>query len=429
MARRFITLLLVASFVMSVPLGMSLAQDGEITIDFYYPTQVGGSVTEIIEGYADAFHELYPDITVNSTYAGNYDQTYEAIRTEVAGGASGPHVAVLANTYTFSLIEAGLIIPAQDFIDKMEDGEAFINSFFPAYMWPDTDGVYWFVPFQRSTAILFYNKDMFAAAGLDPEQPPRHRLELLDYAQALNTDEVWGLEMPTDPWLFQSFTIASGRPCWDGDPAVVEFNSPEAIDALEFVVSLSQEHQVMPDGIISWGDASGDFIGGTVAMVYYSTGALTNILTNSNFEVGVAFLPSGLPGEDGTGYGTTAGGGNLYLFDRGTEAEREAAWKWAEFLSSPEIQADWGAQTGYVAANIDAWETDAMQSLLTENPAYDVAREQLAYAGPELTTYQYPDVSKILADALQSAITGEETPADALNKAQTLADSILEVYR
>jgi sn-glycerol 3-phosphate transport system substrate-binding protein len=387
-------------------------------------------VTGIMQGYADAFHEANPGITVNIVYTGNYGQTYEAITTEIAGGGEGPHAAILAAVNVYSLIELGLIIPAQDFIDQMENGQEFIDGFFPAFMTPDVDGVYWAVPFQRSTAIFFYNKDMFRVAGLDPEQPPRNRLELLEDAQALTTDQVWGLSMPTeDGWLFQSFTIADGEDIYRGDPTQVYFDTPTAVGALEYIVSLSQEHKVMPAGVVTWGDASGDFLGEKVAMLYYSTGALTNILTNANFEVGVSFLPSGLPGEDGTGYGTPTGGGNIFLFDRGSEQERAAAWKWAQFLASPEIQADWGIQTGYIAANTEAWETDRLLEWVDLHAEYGVAREQLEFAQQELNPYQYNDVSKALTDALQSAITGEEEPAAALSRAQRLADSILEAYR
>jgi len=429
LVRRSLSLLLALSFLAVLPLDTSVAQDDEIVIEFYYPTQVGGSVADIMQGYADTFHEEHPNITVNLTYTGNYAQTYEAITVETAGGGLGPHVSILDMVRLYSLIDPGLIVPVQPYIDAMENGQEFLDSFFEAFLTPDLDGVNWGIPFQRSSAIMYYNKDMFRVAGLDPEQPPRNRTELLEYAQALTTDGVWGFSMPTDSWLFQAFPIAEGESMYRGDPAQVYFNTPAAIDALEFLVSLSQEHGVLPSGVVSYGDASGDFLGGTVAMLYYTTGALTNILTTATFDVGVCYLVSGLPDENGLGYGTPAGGGDLYLFKRGSDEEKAAAWEWIEFLASPEIQADWGIQTGYVAATRDAWNTERLTEFVAEHPEYAVARDQLEYAEPPLTTYQFQDVNKIVNDALQSAITGEEEPAAALERAQQLADSILEIYR
>ncbi len=102
-----------------------------------------------------------PDIQVNPTYTGSYTQTRDTINTELQGGGAGLTVAVMLTTDLYSFVEEGYVLPAQDFIDKMDDGKVF-DDFFPALMLnsTDTDGKIWSIPFQRSTPIMYYNKDI-----------------------------------------------------------------------------------------------------------------------------------------------------------------------------------------------------------------------------------------------------------------------------
>jgi sn-glycerol 3-phosphate transport system substrate-binding protein len=166
--------------------------------------------------------------------------------------------------------------------------------------------------------------------------------------------------------------------------------------------------------------------------MYHTTGNLTNILNNAEFEVGVGFLPSGPAGEDGTGYGTPTGGGNLYMFANSTPEEQAASWLWIEFLSSPEIQADWGVATGYIAARQSSWEIDPLAARVAEFPQYAVARDQLAIANREFTSYRAIDIQNIINTTLSSIISGAVPLEDAqatLDEAQAQIDSLLEEYQ
>jgi sn-glycerol 3-phosphate transport system substrate-binding protein len=417
----------------------ALAQDS-LTIDFYYPTAVDAAINDIIQGYADQFHELHPEITINAVYTGSYVQTRDTINTEIQGGGTGPDVAVMLTTDLYSFVEEGYVIPAQAFIDTMEDADAYVADFFPALMLNSTDeeGTIWSVPFQRSTPILIYNKDMFVEAGLDPEHAPMNLEELTADALALNQPENnrWGLMLPVQGgfpiWIFQSFAIAYGQNLNEGDPAVVYLNSPEILQALTTIVELGTVHNVMPAGGSVFGDTPTAFLDGQAAMIYHTTGALTGILNNATFDVGVGFLPSGPAGEDGTGYGTPTGGGNLYVFANSTPEEQAAAWEWIQFLSSPEIQSDWGAATGYIASRQSSWELDPLAARVAEFPQYAVARDQLAIADREFTSYRAIDTQNIINTTLSSIISGS-VPLDqaqaTLDEAQAQIDSLLAEYQ
>jgi sn-glycerol 3-phosphate transport system substrate-binding protein len=317
----------------------------------------------------------------------------------------------------------------------MSDGDAYAADFFPAFLENSVDGegVLWTVPFQRSTPILFYNKDLFREVGLDPEQPPRNRQELVDYSLALTDadDGRYGLYIPSAGfpyWLFQSFAIGNGQNLVEESPSAVYFNAPEVVEALEFFMTLTTEHEVMMPGALSFFDGDELFIDEQVAMIYYTTGGLRDVINRADFEVGVGFLPSGPAGDDGSGYGAPTGGGNLYIFSNLSEAEQAAAWRWVEYLTSPEIQADWTANTGYIAARQSAWETDTLLALVADEPEFAVARDQLAYARKELTTFDGIAVRGIINTALGLVVSGEAEPQAALDAAQAEAEALLAAY-
>ena len=423
-------------FVISLLLTSSAFAQDSVVIDFYFPSATANDAEGIFQSYADTFQEQNPGITINPVFTGSYTDTRNTILTELQGGGAGPDVAVMLSIDLYSFAEEGYIVPAQNFIDSMEGGEAFVADFFPALMRNglDNDGNVWSIPFQRSTPILYYNADLLAEAGYD--SPPTNNAELVEIAQALTTDDRDGLLVPVAGgfpiWMYQSFAIAYGQNIVSEDPTQVFFNTPEAVAAVEFVRSLGTDLGVGPAGGAAWGDTPTAFLAGQAAMIYHTTGNLTRILRDADFEVGVWYLPSGPAGDDGTGYGAPTGGGNLYIFDDGSksDAELDAIWKWVTFLASAEVQADWGATTGYIASNATAWETEPLASLAMEYPHYLVARNQLQYVGKEFSSYATITIQGIINGTLQSILTSESEDAQAaMDAAQAQIDGILAEYR
>jgi len=426
-----IVLLSMALMLLAVSPFSLLAQNTPVEVKFYYPTAVGGPLTQIFDGYVEQFNKANPDIKVVATYAGGYDDISAAVQTEIQGKGEGPDVAVMLAADLPTFIDNGYIVPLQKFIDADPNGKAYSDDFFPAFMRNsvDADGQIWAVPFQRSTPILYYNKAAFKEVGLDPETAPKTQQDLVDYAKKLTkpNGERWGLEIPSDGfpyWLFQGFAISNGQNVVGDNFNDVYFNSPEVVKGLQFFSDLSQKDKVMPTGVIIWGDTPKDFTSGKAAMIYHTTGSLTNILKNATFDVGVGFLPEG-----DKSYGAPTGGGNLYMFSTSSEDKQAAAWKWIQFLSSPEIQSNWGAATGYIAARKSAWDLDPLKKLTVDKPQYAIARDQLQYADRELSTHQALDVRQILGKAIVRVISGEQGAQESLDQAQKEAEAILSQYK
>ena len=201
------------------------------------------------------------------------------------------------------------------------------------------------------------------------------------------------------------------------------FDKPEVIEALQYWVDLGRKHKVMPTGVIEWGTTPKDFFERKVAMIWTTTGNLTNVKNNAKFDFGVAMLP------EKKRRGSPTGGGNFYVFKKATPEQQAAARKFAQWMTAPERAAQWGIETGYVAVRGDAWATPKMQDYVKGFPVASVARDQLQYSVAELSTHDNQRVTKALNDGIQAALTGAKEPAAAMKDAQAEATRILRSYK
>jgi len=410
--------------------GDSAGAKKPIELSFYYPVQVGGPVTAIIDRMAAEFTEENPDIIVKPIYAGSYSDTKVKVQAAVMSNTP-PDVAVLLATDLFDFLDMDAIIPLDEYVEK-EGGEAFLNEFYPAWIEnSQANGHTYSIPFQRSTVVMYYNKDAFREVGLDPERPPQTWDELLEYAKKLTKDGRWGIELPSNGptsfnWIFQAFAIQNGTTydnLINADGTEAYFHTPENVEALTFWNDLIHTHKVMPEGIIEWGTVPSDFTEGKVAMIYHTTGNLTNIKNNAKFDFGVAMLPAGRQ------LGTPTGGGNFYLFKGTPKEKQDAAWEFIKFMTTPERAAAWSKETGYVAIKPAAYETELMKEYVQEFPFVTVARDQLPYAKREISTHNYGRVAKALNDNMQAVLLGAMTPEEGLQKAQQEADEALKTFK
>ncbi len=401
-----------------------------VELTMYYPVAVGGALTKIVDGLVADFEKENPDINVSAIYAGNYnDARIKALAALKSGEPA--QTSVMFSIDIYELIEQDAIVAFDDVVSSAED-KAWLDSFYPALMENGrTQGKTWGIPFQRSTIVMYYNKDAFRAAGLDPEQPPATWEELVSMGKKLtkksggNVDQ-WGVMIPSTGypyWMFGALTMQNGQTLMNGDGNETYFDAPATVEALQYWKDLGEKHGVMPSGTIEWGTLRQNFLEGKTAIMWHSTGNLTAVKNNASFDFGVAMLPAMKR------RGTPTGGGNFYLFKQSTDEEKAAALKLIKFLTQPERTAEWSIKTGYLGTRPDAYETDALKAYVKEFPPAAVARDQLEFATAELSTYQTGRVRKLLDDAIQAALTGSKSPADALGDAQNQADRLLKRYR
>lgn len=406
----------------------ALRAQSPVEIVFNYPIAVGGPITRIIDGYCEDFARQNPGFRVKPIYAGSYQDTLTKTLTAMRGG-DAPHLACLLSVDIFTLIGEDAVL-AWDDLPGVE--RPWLDSFYPSFLENSrTGGKTWGVPFQRSTVVLYWNKEAFREAGLDPETPPKDWAQQVEFAQKLtkrqgDATSQWGMQIPSSGfpyWLFQGLTTQNDVRLMNAEGTRTFFNDPKVAEALQYWMDLSMKHRVHPAGIVEWGTTPRDFFERKVAMMWTTTGNLTNVRTNAPFPFGVGMLPAGRR------RGSPTGGGNLYLFKSANAAQREGAVKFAKFLTTPERAAQWGIDTGYVAVTPAAFETPAMRAHVAGFPAAAVARDQLAHAVAELSTQENQRVTKALNDNLQAALTGRKQAAAAMADAQAEAERILRSYR
>jgi len=421
---------MLAGIAATIAAALAFAQ-GPVELQFYYPVAVGGPITKIIDGLVADFEKENPGIKLKPIYTGTYQQSITKALTAVKGG-DPPVLAILLSTDMFSLIDEDAIVPWDEFV-KTPDDQAWLKSFYPGFMEnSQTGGKTWGIPFQRSTIVLYYNKEAFKEAGLDPNRPPANWKEQVEYAQKLTKRDAsgkvtqWGIQIPSSGfpyWLFQALAIQAGTNLMNSAGTQTYYDRPEVIEGLTYWVDLVNKQKVHPEGIVDWGTTPKDFFERKVAMMWTTTGNLTNVRTNAKFDFGVAMLPAGKQ------RGSPTGGGNFYLFKKATPAQRDASYKFVKWVTTPQRAAQWGIDTGYVAVRPDAWETPAMKQYVAGFPAAAVARDQLPYAKAELSTHDNQRVTQALNDGLQAALTGTKTPEQAMKDAQREADRLLRTYR
>ncbi|RJR40889.1 MAG: ABC transporter substrate-binding protein [Desulfobacteraceae bacterium] len=409
----------------------AISAQAAVELNMYYPVAVGGPITKVIDDMIAEFEKANPGIKVKAVYAGNYDDT--RVKALAALKANQPvQLSVLFSIDVFELMDQDVLVPFDDFATSAEDKQ-WLASFYPSLMENSkAKGKTWGIPFQRSTIVMYHNKDAFKEAGLDPNKPPATWEEMASVAQKLNKKDAsgnitrWGVHIPSTGypyWMFQALCMQNGQVLMNQDGNVTYFDKPEVVEALQFWRDLAAKHKVMPEGTIDWGTLRQKFLEGATAMMWHTTGNLTAVREGAKFDFGVSMLPAKKR------RGSPTGGGNFYIFKKATPEERQASLKFIKFMTSPELTARWSIATGYVATRADAYETATLKKYVAEFPAAAVARDQFKYATAEFSTHENARNKKALDDAIQSVLTGAKKPADALKAAQQQAERVLKSYR
>ncbi len=397
------------------------------TIKLYYPVHLTGPLVKEIEAIVKDFQQENPDIRVEPVWGGNYWQNMQKTMGALQAG-NPPDVAVHLAIDVVTLTNLDAVIPLDEFIEK-EGGEEFLADFFPGFLNDlKTGGKVYAIPSQRSTPILYYNKELFEKAGLDPTKPPANWQELVDIATKLTVRDAsgtvtqWGILIPDDPWLLMSFILQNGGRTHSEDFKEVYLDEEASIEALQFWVDMATKHKIMPIHK-SFPESVQDFVAGKGAMLIHSTGNLRFVRDSANFEWDVAFLP------ENKERAVAIGGAGLFIFKDIPRENQEAAWKFIKFATSAELQARWSKGSGYIATRKSSFDTPFMKEYTSEVPQALVARDQLPYARPEMSTYDNQKVREIFRTYFQETLDGKYTPAEGMQKAAAEMRQVLKPYQ
>lgn len=422
--------LMLTSMAGTTALTAKAENDDVMELTMYFPVSVGGGPDALIDALCEEYHKENPNVKVTPVYAGSYADTRTKVQAAIKGGNT-PDLAIMLSIDLYSLLSMDAIADIDSFCTTDADKE-WLNGFYDGFMMNSRDGETTYgIPWQRSTIVLYYNKDAFEAAGLDPEQPPKTWDELKEDAKKLTITEngqttQYGIQIPSDGyayWMLQTFCVEqNGFNLMNETGTETYYDDERTAKGLEFWKSLADDGS-MPEGIVAWATTPSDFLEGKTAMMYHTTGNLTNVKNNASFNFGVAMLPAN------ESYGSPTGGGNFYIFKGVSEERQQAAFDFIKWMTDDERVAQWSIDTGYVATRPSAYDTERMQEYAKEFPYCLVARDQLEYGYAELSTYNQAEVQKAIDDAISYVMTDQQDVESALATAQQTADGILQAYR
>ncbi|MEX1181253.1 MAG: sugar ABC transporter substrate-binding protein [Cucumibacter sp.] len=341
------------------------------------------------------------------------DLTSEALRAFATGQA--PDIIALDNPDFALFSSRGAFL---DITERVEASDVVAwDDYYPgpaaSTMW---DGRIYGVPKATNTIALFYNKDMFRAAGLDPENPPATWDELLNAARALNdpANNVYGITISARAGEEGTFQFLPWIQMAGGSFSNV--NVPGAVRALDIWKTFLEEGLASQD-ILSQGqwDSTGTFNSGNAAMAISGPWELDRMASDAQFDWGVTLLP--VP-EAGAPRSSAMGDFNWAIF--ATSQHPDEAFKVIEYFVSQDGRlftdfANIPARSGFELVAEDPKKTEALQVFL----------DQLQYAQPRGPHPEWAQISKAIYDAMQAALTGQLSSQEALDQAQATIDRIL----
>lgn len=381
-----------------------------VTITFWYA--LGGSKGKTFEAMVEEFNKTNPDgITVEAIYSGKYGETAQKVIAAIASDTL-PNGGVIPAGPLWTGREGNYKIA--EYV-KGPDG-LDMDDFWPVlWTYNEYDGKVCSLPFNNSTPVMYYNKDLMKKAGLDPEKPPQTWDELKSMAKQIvekvtGEPKTWGVDTSSPDWILKALIIQNGGKIMNDDATEPLFASEAGYEALSWWKSLVDEG-LMPAA--QHKGARDLFIAGHLGFLYSSTGSVGKVMGGAQFDWGTAFLPKKVK------YGATVGGAALTLFPS-TKEKEDATWKFLKWLLSPENTAKWTVATGYVPVRKSILQSPEVQELFKEHPQYRAGFEQLEYAETYPHFWEMGALDNFFRKAMEKVELGTMEPKAALDEASEL---------
>lgn len=358
----------------------------QTTVEFWHA--MTGKNGEMVQALADKFNASQKDYKVQPVYKGSYSDTMNAGIAAFRAGQA-PAIIQVYEVGTATMMAAkGAVKPVYQLMaenNEKFDPKVYIPTITSYYS--TSDGKMLSLPFNSSTAVMYYNKDAFKKAGLDPEKAPATWPEFFAAAEKLKASGMeGGFTTNWISWIqLENFSAWHNIPFgtrnngFDGLDTQLVFNSPLVLKHFQTMYDLSKK------GVFIYGGrenkANPLFTSGKVGMHFESIGGYGNMKANAKFDFGVARLPyySDVPGAP---QNSIIGGASLWVFNGKSKAEYQAVADFFSYISLPEQQAFWHQNTGYVPITTAAYELTKAQGFYNANPGHEVAIRQLLNKAP-----------------------------------------------
>jgi sn-glycerol 3-phosphate transport system substrate-binding protein len=411
---------------------------GVTTVSFWHA--MDGKNAEVLTQLVKEFNDQNKGkIEVKATYAGKYDDAITKYKAAIQS-KSTPDLIQIYDIGTQFMIDAKQTVPMQSFIDRDKLDVSDLQPNITGYY--SVDKKLNSMPFNTSMPLLYINKSLFTKAGLDPNKPPTNLDEIRAAAEKLSKKNGgpadYGFGAAIYGWLLEQFMATSGQEyCNNGNGRTGRATSVNLASDTDLAV-VSWWQKMVKDGLAAntgrdTKAAQAAFKSGQVAMNLESTGQLggySQAAKAGGWELGATNYPHVKAGETG---GPIIGGASLWINGvNHKDANKEAAWQFVKFLSSPKSQATWHTGTGYFPNSKGALNQPVDVEYRKANPLFDVAVQQLD--STKLTTATQgcllgvmPQARKASEDGLESALNGAD-PKAAMTKAADAVAAQAKTY-
>lgn len=402
------------------------------TISFWH--SMGGVNGEALDTLVKQFNEENEyGITVDAQYQGEYDDSLNKLKSAQIGNMGADLVQVYEIGTRF-MIDSGWIVPMQEMINGDGYDLSQIEPNLAAYYTIDNE--LYSMPFNSSTPILYYNKDMFEKAGITEVPDSLEGIGEIGQQLLDNGGAGEAMSMGIYGWFFEQLISKQGLEYANNGNGRKEAATAVAFDENGAAKNILTVWKNLNDKgfapIVGKGGDAGlaDFSAGKSAITLGSTASLKQILqdVNGKFEVGTAYFPKVSSSDEG---GVSIGGASLWALDNQDPKKLRATWEFIKFLISPESQAYWNAQTGYFPVTVAAQEEETFKQNVAEYPQFQTAIDQLhdsapEYAGALLSVF--PEARAIVESEIESLLNGNEDVDAAVKNMTESINGAIEEY-
>lgn len=408
----------------------SMADASEVDgteISFWH--SMGGVNGQAIDTLVKKFNdENEYGITVKAQYQGEYDDSLNKLKSAQIGNMGADLVQVYEIGSRF-MIESGWITPMQQMIDADSYDLSQIELNLAAYY--TIDNQLYSMPFNSSTPIMYYNKEMFEKAGITEIPDSLEGIEAVGEKLLNEGGAGQVISLGIYGWFFEQFIGKQGLEYANNGNGRTEAATAVAFDSNGAAANILTAWKSLYDkgyapNVGKGGDAGlADFSAGKSAITLGSTASLKQILqdVNGKFEVGTAYFPKVKSTDEG---GVSIGGASLWALNNNDAKKTRATWEFVKFLISPESQAYWNAQTGYFPVTTAAQEEPVFKENVEKYPQFQTAIDQLhdsssKYVGALLSVF--PEARATVESEIENLLNGNtdvktavKNMADAINK-------------
>jgi sn-glycerol 3-phosphate transport system substrate-binding protein len=394
---------------------------------------MSGSNGKIVDAIVKDFNAAHPDIELKALYTGSYEETMTkyiaAYRARTA-----PNLVQVYEVGTQQMLSSDAVIPVHEVPGMAGESWDWAQYVIPITNYYSTDGKLWSMPFNSSTVVMYYNKDLYAKAGLDPNKPPKTWTELEAHGKQLlasgAVQHVLSFGWPD--WQLEQTFAAHDQLYANNENGRKGLATKLLINGDFGVMVLTTWARLAKERIFIYGgpeySANAAFQAGRIAMLMQSTSSLAGIQKGSPFKLGTTFLPRF---EDYPTGNTAVGGASLWVTKGQSPEQVKAVWAFLKYLGRPEVAVQWHKGTGYFPTVNSAVQSLLDEGWLSKDQNYLTAflqilsgrRDTAAATGARLGPFV--QIREFVRTAIEKSVSGQLSPKAALDEAASKGDRLL----